>query len=52
MDGDSECVSAFMPLEIPQQPSWLLGDTFLSKYYTIFDRENDRVGFGVVDEIS
>ena len=27
-----------------QKEMFLVGDTFMRKFYTVFDRENDRVG--------
>ena len=42
------CISGFTGLDLPDGPEWMLGDNFLSKYYSVYDYGNKRVGFAPV----
>jgi len=47
MKSGAMCLFAFMELNLkgPTSPKWILGDVFMRKYYTMFDLENELVGF-------
>ncbi|XP_053993762.1 plasmepsin VI-like [Hylaeus volcanicus] len=46
--GIEHCVPGFMPMDIPGKINtslFVLGNNFIRKYYSIFDRDNMMVGF-------
>jgi hypothetical protein len=47
--GDGDCVTTFQPLELPPSlgAMWVLGQTVLRKYYTVYDAKRSRVGVGL-----
>ena len=46
---EAMCYAAFMSLDITNEhgPAWILGDTFLTKYFSVFDRDNSKIGFAL-----
>jgi len=40
------CLFAMMAMDMPKPgPAWILGDVFMREYYTVFDYENEKIGF-------
>jgi hypothetical protein len=47
-EGDAICMSTFTHVDINTKDFenlFVIGDIFMQKYYTIFDRDNGKVGF-------
>uniref|UniRef100_A0A7S1KNS7 Peptidase A1 domain-containing protein n=1 Tax=Percolomonas cosmopolitus TaxID=63605 RepID=A0A7S1KNS7_9EUKA len=49
MNMQGQCLAAFIPLALPKEMGrfFIFGDTFMRKYYSVFDRTNMRVGFAL-----
>jgi len=45
VNGVRECVVGISP---DHDVIWTLGQVFLKSYYTVFDRDNDRIGFASI----
>jgi hypothetical protein len=45
--GAHKCRAMMMPLDVPPPhgPVWIFGDVFMQKFYTVFDRDRNAVGF-------
>lgn len=52
--GEDGCSVALMTLDIPppKGPLFIFGDPFLRKYYTVYDREQLKVGFALAAHLS
>merc|ERR1719183_3262555 len=51
--GADGCEVSLMPLDVPPPngPLFIFGDPFLRKYYTAYDRENNKVGFATAQHM-
>jgi cathepsin D len=51
--GITECLLSLMPADMPEGFNYLiLGDVFMRRYYTFFDKNTDRLGFYDVHKLN
>lgn len=49
-NGQVQCQSGIQGMSVGEPLLWILGDPFLRKYYTVFDRDGGRVGFATANQ--
>jgi hypothetical protein len=49
-ESKKDCVVGFVTFDLgPSERVWIAGDIFLSKYFSVYDRDNDMVGLALAN---